>query len=47
MRRRDKTAKLFCAGGAGPESIAPLERQEKWIPDALVSLALRNDDKWN
>jgi hypothetical protein len=23
MRRRDKIAKLFCAEGAGPESIAP------------------------
>jgi hypothetical protein len=23
MRRRDKIAKLFCAEGAGPESMAP------------------------
>jgi hypothetical protein len=27
MHRRDKIAKLFCAEGAGPESMAPNERR--------------------
>jgi error-prone DNA polymerase len=30
--------------GAGPESMAPPEREEKWIPGSLVALAPRNDD---
>jgi hypothetical protein len=39
MRRRDKIAKLFCAEGAGPESIEPLERLEKWIPGSHLRCA--------
>jgi len=30
--------------GASPESIAPPEREEKWIPGSLVALAPRNDN---
>jgi error-prone DNA polymerase len=29
--------------GAGPESMTPPEREEKWIPGSLVALAPRND----
>jgi hypothetical protein len=39
MRRRDKIAKLFCAEGVGPESIAPHERSEKWIPGSMLRIA--------
>jgi hypothetical protein len=31
MRRRDKIAELFCAGGADPESIPPSIRAALWI----------------
>jgi hypothetical protein len=44
MRRRDKIAELFCAGGAGPESIPRGIRAGPWIPGSLVSLAPRNDE---
>jgi hypothetical protein len=39
MRRRDKIAKLFCAEGAGPESIEPLEHLEKSIPGSHLRCA--------
>jgi hypothetical protein len=39
MRRRDKIASLFCAQGAGPESIEPLEHLEKWIPGSHLRCA--------
>ena len=43
MRRRDKIAKLFCAEGAGPESIGPEQCRERSIPGAAWRLP-RNDE---
>jgi hypothetical protein len=39
MRRRDKIAKLFCAEGAGPESIEPQQHGAKWIPVSMLRIA--------
>jgi hypothetical protein len=39
MRRRDKIAKLFCAEGAGPESISPGIVVAPWIPGSMLCIA--------
>ena len=34
-----QNSELFCAEGAGPESITPHEYWEKWIPGSMLRIA--------